>query len=101
RDFHVTGVQTCALPIFGVLLVPVGDPGRERAHPHATEHDHEREPPDHASSIGTRGPALKLRGAVRRSAGVEEGGWVVEVVGAGCPRFGGWWSPVVEPGGLG
>src|SRR5690606_39548491 len=25
RDFHVTGVQTCALPIFG--LHPINDPG--------------------------------------------------------------------------
>src|SRR5690606_40175971 len=23
RDFHVTGVQTCALPIFGAVRVPV------------------------------------------------------------------------------
>src|SRR5690606_39305960 len=25
RDFHVTGVQTCALPIFGVLSLKIGD----------------------------------------------------------------------------
>src|SRR5690606_40752929 len=28
RDFHVTGVQTCALPIFGVILNPAANAGR-------------------------------------------------------------------------
>src|SRR5690606_40762173 len=30
RDFHVTGVQTCALPIFARLLAPHGDIARKR-----------------------------------------------------------------------
>src|SRR5690606_39698145 len=56
RDFHVTGVQTCALPIFDPLPVqsenapaqsadvsaePTADPSRQTAEPRCTKRDYE------------------------------------------------------------
>src|SRR5207253_4780113 len=37
RDGHVTGVQTCALPIFGIMTGPFPSPGRARLRPSLAE----------------------------------------------------------------
>src|SRR5690606_40022110 len=62
RDFHVTGVQTCALPIFAV---PALDPvGVQLARPHSVPHSWHRSLLAVHVSCRARGPAVLREGRV-------------------------------------
>src|SRR5690606_41206782 len=54
RDFHVTGVQTCALPISGVISVTSGPTSERSAATSCGEHTRARAPAPTASTARRR-----------------------------------------------
>src|SRR5690606_39942609 len=69
RDFHVTGVQTCALPILGVLYFMLLHDPRDGLEKHEVEdaHDHQ-----HVEGLENQRPKVKSHRIGRPSLGCGE-----------------------------
>src|SRR5690606_41146723 len=66
RDFHVTGVQTCALPILGIARAHGNALGNSRVRLHANDRRGTKDAVDHSEALIVGHLRLDLRSEERR-----------------------------------